>query len=518
MKNESKAADESLADPLGDMSAEEFRRYGHRVVDWIADYLGHPQDYPVLSKARPGEIKDALPAEAPTNGESMDDILSDLEKIIVPGVTHWNHPCFFAYFSISGSGPGILGEMFAAAFNVNAMLWRTSPSATELEEVTLNWLRQLMGLPEYFEGVIYDTASISTLCAIAAAREAVPGLRVREEGLGGMESANKRLRLYASEHAHSSIDKAAITLGIGQAGVRKVATDAEFRMDPAALARAVEEDRRQGWLPFCVVATLGTTSTTSIDPVPQIADVCERENLWLHVDAAYGGSAAIVPEMKWMLEGVERADSLVVNPHKWLFVPVDLSALYCRRMGVLRQAFSLVPEYLRTQMESEVKNFMDYGPQLGRRFRAIKFWFVMRYFGAEGIKSRIRRHMELAREFASWVDESPNFERLAPVPLSTVCFRAHPAEMRAEAVDTQPAPGADSSTEADLELLNERLLEEVNRGGKIYLSHTKLDGKFTLRLAIGNIRTTIEHVRLAWEELSRALERIKGEESAGATG
>ena len=492
MKNEMKPTDRHAGDAPGDMSAEEFRRYGHRVVDWIADYLSHPEQYPVVSKARPGDIKNTLPLAAPATGESMEEILSDLERVVVPGVTHWNHPCFFAYFSTSGSGPGILGEIFAAAFNVNAMLWRTSPSATELEEVTLNWLRQLMGLSEDFEGVIYDTASISTLCAIAAAREAVPGIRVREEGLNGVESANKRLRLYCSEHAHSSVDKAAIMLGIGQAGIRKVATDSEFRMDPVMLARAVEEDRSQGWLPFCVVATLGTTSTTSIDPVPQIADVCEQEKLWLHVDAAYGGSASIVPEMKWMLEGVERADSLVVNPHKWLFVPMDLSVLYCRRIEVLKQAFSLVPEYLRTQMESEVKNFMDYGPQLGRRFRAIKFWFVMRYFGADGIKSRLRHHMELAREFASWVDESADFERLAPVPLSTVCFRATPAD-----------------TKTDLDQLNEQLLEEVNREGKVYLSHTKLDGRFTLRLAIGNVRTQIEHVRLAWEELKRALESIK---------
>ncbi|HJQ67989.1 MAG TPA: pyridoxal-dependent decarboxylase [Blastocatellia bacterium] len=492
MKNEMKVTDRQPADALGDMSAEEFRRYGHRVVDWIADYLDNPQQYPVLSKAQPGEIKEALPEAAPATGESMEDILADFDRVVVPGVTHWNHPCFFAYFSISGSGPGILGELFSAAFNVNAMLWRTSPSATELEEVTLNWLRQMLGLPEDFEGVIYDTASISTLCAIAAAREAVPGLRVREEGLSGPDSSNKRLRLYCSEHTHSSIDKAAITLGIGQAGIRKIPTDAQFRMDSAALARAVEEDRSQGWLPFCVVATLGTTSTTSIDPVPPVADVCERENLWLHVDAAYGGSAAVLPEMKWMLEGVERADSLVMNPHKWLFVPVDLSALYCRRMEVLKQAFSLVPEYLRTETQSEVKNFMDYGPQLGRRFRAIKFWFVMRYFGTEGIKSRIRHHLELAREFASWVDESPDFERLAPVPLSTVCFRANPPDAK-----------------TDLDLLNERLMEEVNRAGKVFLSHTKLDDKFTLRLAIGNIRTRIEHVKLAWDELNSALKRVR---------
>jgi aromatic-L-amino-acid decarboxylase len=480
----------------GDMSTEEFRRYGREVVDWIADYLAHPERYPVLSQNRPGEVKEALPARAPESGENMRDILADLDRIIVPGVTHWNHPAFFAYFDSSGSSPGILGEMLAAAFNVNAMLWRTSPSATELEEVTLNWLRQMMGLPDSFSGVIYDTASISSLCALAAAREAVPGLNVREEGLAGGGSTPARLRLYASEQAHSSIDKAAITLGIGQRGVRKIATDAEFRMGPSQLERAIREDRENGWLPFCVVATVGTTSTTSIDPVPQIADICEREGLWLHVDAAYGGAAALVPEMRWVLEGSERADSLVVNPHKWLFVPVDLSALYCRRMDVLRQAFSLVPEYLRTGV-SEVENFMDYGPQLGRRFRAIKFWFVMRYFGSEGLAARIKNHIDLAREFAGWIDSSANFERLAPVPLGTVCFRARPCKLPDGNIE-----------DGYLDRLNERLLEEVNSAGKIFLSHTKLDNKFTLRLAVGNIRTTGHHIKLAWDELNSALERI----------
>jgi aromatic-L-amino-acid decarboxylase len=480
----------------GDMSTEEFRQYGHEVVDWIADYLANLERYPVLSKNRPGEVKEALPTTAPKNGESMRDILADFDRIIVPGVTHWNHPAFFAYFDSSGSSPGILGEMLAAAFNVNAMLWRTSPSATELEEVTLNWLRQMMGLPDSFSGVIYDTASISTLCALAAAREAVPGLDVREEGLAGDAPSPTRLRLYASEHAHSSIDKAAITLGLGQRGVRKIATDAEFRMITSELERAIKEDRDNGWLPFCVVATVGTTSSTSIDPVPQVADVCEREGLWLHVDAAYGGSAAVVPEMRWVLEGSERADSLVVNPHKWLYVPMDLSALYCRRMDVLRQAFSLVPEYLRTGV-SEVENFMDYGPQLGRRFRAIKFWFVMRYFGSEGLAARIGHHIELARKFAEWVDRSDDFERLAPVPFSTVCFRANP-------------PGAVGS-EARLQELNERVMEEVNQRGKIFLSHTKLNDKYTLRLAIGNIRTTERHVKLAWEELNLALAKIAQE-------
>ncbi len=343
----------SQTDSLGDMSADDFRRYGHQIVEWIAEYLSHPERYPVLSKSQPGDLKAALPTAAPERGEAMEAMLADLDRVIVPGITHWNHPGFFAYFATSGSAPGILGEMLSAAFNVNAMLWRTSPSATELEEITLEWLRQLIGLPEDFEGVIYDTASISTLCAIAAAREAA-GLDVREQGLG---ASCAKLRIYASEHVHSSVDKSAITLGIGQAGLRKIASDAQYRMDSTALEHAIQEDRANGWRPFCVVATTGTTSTSSIDPVPAIADICESEGLWLHADAAYGGSAAILPEMRWVLEGCDRADSLVVNPHKGLFVPVDLSVLYCRRMSVLRTAFSLVPEYLRTVEGEEVKNF-----------------------------------------------------------------------------------------------------------------------------------------------------------------
>ena len=482
---------ESQPASVGDMSAEDFRRYGHQVVEWIADYLSHPERYPVLSQNQPDQVKEALPSKAPERGEAMEAMLADLDRVIVPGMTHWNHPGFFAYFATSGSAPGILGEMLSAAFNVNAMLWRTSPSATELEEVTLEWLRQLIGLPDEFKGVIYDTASISTLCAIAAAREAA-GLEVREQGLG---ATGAKLRMYASEHVHSSVDKSAITLGIGQAGLRKILSDGEYRMDSRALEQAIQEDRANGWQPFCVVATTGTTSTTSIDPVPAIADICGREGLWLHVDAAYGGSAAVVPEMRWVLEGSDRADSLVVNPHKGLFVPVDLSVLYCRRMNVLRSAFSLVPEYLRTGEGEEVKNFMDYGPQLGRRFRALKFWFVMRYFGVEGLQARLRLQIALAREFADWVDQSDDFERLAPVPFSVVCFRAHPKSL---------------SDEADLDTLNERLMEEVNRRGRVYLSHTKLAGKLTLRLAIGNIRTTLEHVKLAWDELNEGLVRIRG--------
>jgi len=501
---------QSQPESLGDMSADDFRRYGHEVVEWIADYLSHPERYPVLSQNQPGDLKAALPTAAPEHGEAMEAMLADLDRVIVPGVTHWNHPGFFAYFAISGSAPGILGEMLSAAFNVNAMLWRTSPSATELEEVTLEWLRQMIGLSNDFEGVIYDTASISTLCAIAAAREAA-GLEVREQGLG---ATGAKLRMYASEHVHSSIDKAAITLGIGQAGLRKIHCDAEYRMDPRALELAIAEDRARGWQPFCVVATAGTTSTTSIDPVPAIADICEREGLWLHVDAAYGGSAAIVPEMRWVLDGCDRADSLVINPHKGLFVPVDLSVLYCKRMDVLRNAFSLVPEYLRSDEGDEVRNFMDYGPQLGRRFRALKLWFVMRYFGVEGLRERIRRQLALAREFANWVSKSEDFELMAPVPFSLVCFRAIPRRFKEESERSLrenpklPHWSRDVEFVGDyIDILNERLLEEVNRRGKVFLSHTKLNEQFTLRLAIGNIRTTREHIKLAWDELNEVLGR-----------
>jgi aromatic-L-amino-acid decarboxylase len=484
----------------GDMDPEAFRAYGHQIVDWIADYLAHPDRYPVLAQVEPGHVRRQLPQTPPEEPESMDAILQDLERIIVPGLTHWNHPAFLAYFAITGSGPGILGELLCAAFNVNAMLWKTSPAATELEEVVLEWLRQMLGLPPDFRGIIYDTASISSLHAIAAAREVVPGLKAREEGLAGRPDA-PRLRLYISEQAHSSIEKAAITLGIGQAGVRKISVDAEFRLDPAALATAIEEDVAAGWQPFCVIATVGTTSTTSVDPVAAIADVCQRYNLWLHVDAAYAGSAAVIPEMRWVLDGCERADSIVVNPHKWLFTPIDLSAFYCRRFDVLRQAFSLVPEYLRTTEDETARNYMDYGVQLGRRFRALKLWMVIRSFGHRGLAARLRQHIQLAQQFAAWVDADLDFERLAPAPLSAVCFRARPRDL-VELTD---------DVESYLERLNEALMEAVNQTGQAYLSHTRLHGKLTLRIAIGNLRTTETHVARAWELLKAHAARLDQE-------
>ena len=464
------------------MDAETFRRHGHALVEWIAEYLSATERYPVLSRNRPGEMRDALPNAPPEQGVAFDEIFRDFERVVLPGITHWNHPGFFAYFAISGSAPGVLAEFLAAALNVQAMLWRTSPSATELEEVTLGWLRQLLGLPESFEAVIYDTASVASLHALAAARHrAVPD--VRRRGLAGRHDLGP-LRIYASGQAHSSIDKVVMTLGLGHDALHKVPVDADFRMQPDALRAAIRTDRADGVTPVAAVATVGTTSTTSVDPVAAIAEVCGDEYVWLHVDAAYAGAAALVPDTHDVLDGCARADSLVVNPHKWLFTPFDLSAFYCRHMDVVRAAFSLTPDYLQTPEAGEVRNLMDTGVQLGRRFRALKLWAVIRYFGADGLRDRIAEHMRLAQLFASWVDESPDFERAAPVPLSVVCFRAR---------------GTGEATETDD--LNARLLDRVNAGGEVFLSHTRLDGHYTIRLAIGHIRTTEAHVRRAWELL-----------------
>ena len=476
------------------MGLDEFRRHGHALIDWVAAYLNESDRYPVLSRAAPGEIRGGLPEAPPEAGAPFDEIFSDFERLLLPGVTHWNHPGFFAYFAISGSGPGVLAELLTAALNVQAMLWRTSPAATELEEVALGWLRRLLALPAAFEGVIYDTASVASLHALAAAREAaVPG--VRADGLAGRADVAP-CRVYASEHAHSSIDKAVTTLGLGQRALRRIAVDAEFRMRPDALRDAVADDRAHGRTPMAVVATVGTTSMTSVDPVAEIAALCEAERLWLHVDAAYAGAAAIVPETAYVLDGCGRADSIVVNPHKWLFTPFDLSAFYSRRMDAVRAAFALTPDYLATPEAGQVRNLMDTGLQLGRRFRALKLWAVLRYFGAAGLRARLAEHMRLARLFAEWVDGSDDFERLAPAPLSVVCFRARPRKLT----------GADRDDRLDR--LNAQVLEAVNASGEVFLSHTRIDGRFALRLAIGHVRTAERHVARAWTLLRDAAARL----------
>jgi aromatic-L-amino-acid decarboxylase len=472
------------------LDGEAFEQAARRLSQWIANYLEGSERYPVLSAVRPGDVRRALPPSAPDDPEPFDDVWRDFERIVLPGVTHWNHPSFFGYFAITGSAPGILGEMLSAALNVNGMLWKTCPAATELEEVTLDWLRQMLGLPAMF-GMILDTASVASLCAMTAARESL-GLGIRERGTAGRADLPP-LRVYASEQAHSSIEKAVIVLGFGREGLRKIPTDGAFRMRPESLAEAIEQDRRDGWRPVCVVASVGTTSTTSVDPVRPIADVCARHGLWLHVDAAYGGAAGIVPEMRGVLDGCDRADSFVMNPHKWLFVPVDCTALYTRRPDALRAAFSLVPDYLRTSEEGVV-NFMDYGIQLGRRFRALKLWMVLRMFGVRGLQEAIRGHIALAQKFAAWVDESEEFERIAPVPFSTVCFRWLGAGV--------------SGPEADR--LNEALMDAVNATGEAYLSGTRLSGRFVLRLAIGHLRTTESHVARCWTLLREHAQRLAG--------
>lgn len=470
----------------GDWPPETFREAGHRTVDWVADYLARVETLPVLARVQPGDVRRALPQSPPEQGEPFTDLLADLDRVVMPGVTHWNHPGFLAYFGITASGPGILGEFVAAAFNTNAMLWKTSPSTTELEQGVLDWLREMIGLPAPRFGLLTDTASTSTLVALAAARESVPGLKVRERGLAA--PGTPRLRLYTSAEAHSSVEKAAIVLGLGREGVRKIATDGAFRMDVAALDAAVREDRTAGWLPFAVSATVGTTSTTSVDPVRAIAEVCRREALWLHVDAAYAGSAAVLTEKRWCLDGCEHADSLVTNPHKWLFTPIDASALFLREPEVLRRALQLVPDYLQTNAAPEAVNLMDYGFQLGRRFRALKLWWVIRSFGVDGIRRRIAEHCRLAEVFASWIAADPGFELAAPVPFSTVCFRA-------------VWPGMSGS---ERDACNERILDRVNADGRVFLSHTKLHGAYTLRVAIGNLRTEERHLLCAWDLLRGA--------------
>ena len=470
----------------GHWDTELFRREGHRMVDWIAGYLdGASREYPVLSRVEPGEVAGRLPKTMPTAAEDPATVWQDFLDVVLPGVTHWNHPGFMAYFGITGSGPGILGELLSAALNVNGMLWRTSPSATELELEVLQWLRRALELPDEFFGFLTDTASVSSMLGLAAAREAAD-LDIRQRGMSGRADL-PALRVYASDQSHSSIAKACVALGLGLDGYRPIPHDADYRMDTRALAAAIAEDREAGLRPLAVVATVGTTSTTSVDPVREIARICADNGLWLHVDAAYAGTAALVPELRWALDGCELADSFVFNPHKWLFTPIDCSALYTRHRELFRRAFSLVPEYLTTPLGSRehAVDLMDYGVQLGRRFRALKLWWVLRCFGLDGIRERLRQHIRLAQGFAAFIDGEPAFERMAPAPFSVVCFRARPR-------------GIDG---AELDSFNLHLLERVNASGEVFLSHTRLDGGIALHLAIGNLGTTEADVRRCQELL-----------------
>jgi aromatic-L-amino-acid decarboxylase len=470
------------------LSPDDFLQAARQHSEWIARYFEQVRDFPVVPDIAPGELTARLPRQAPEIGESLAAILSDFESTIFPALTLWNHPRFFAWFSVSSTPPSVLADFLAAALNVNAMLWKSSPAATELEQLTLAWLRQWLGLNESFFGVIYDTASVGVLQAIGAAREYIdPECRIK-----GMRPG---LTVYVSQHTHSSSEKAAITLGFGQENVRKIPVDAEFRMRADLLERTIQTDVAACKRPCCIVASVGSTSTSAIDPVPAIADIAERYNLWLHVDGAYGGSAAVVPEMQYILDGAARAHSLTLNPHKWLYVSIDCSVLYTRYPEILRRASALGAEYLRTAEDEHVVNYNDYGVQLGRRFRALKLWYVFRYYGRQGIIAMLRESLRMAQVLKSLVEHDETFELCAPVPFSLVCFRYR----------------ADDET-------NRKILADVNASGKAFLSHTVLNGTFVLRFAIGNFQTTEQDVRETWTLIRETAARIATTESVGATG
>ncbi len=469
--------------PKLDPTSDEFRAAGHKLIDWIGDYLDGVDRYDVLSRVQPGDIEKQFPAAPSAGGRPYDALLAEVDAKIIPGVTHWNHPAFFAYFSITGSQAGILAELLTAALNLNGMIWRTSPSLTELETVTLRWLRDALGLPSNLFGIINDTASINSFLALAAAREhAAPEIRTR-----GFAAAPP-LRVYCSEHAHSSIEKGALALGFGIDGVVKIAGDDSLAMSVDALEEAIARDRAAGKVPCAISATVGTTSSAAIDPVKRIAGIARRENVWLHVDAAYAGPATICPEFRWLWEGIEAADSIVINPHKWLFTPIDCSVLYTRKPNVLRETFSLVPEYLKTTDSAEV-NFMDYGLQLGHRFRALKLWYLFEHYGIERLQKVIRQHIADAARLAAELQKRHDVELIAPQSLSVVVFRKI---VRSSNGEIDEAASERASVEA---------LERMNASGRLFVSHTRLRGRYGIRVAIGNGATEWEHVARVLEYL-----------------
>ncbi len=469
------------------MNKEEFRRAGHQLVDWVADYFEGVEKYPVLSQVGPGDIKRRLPPGPPAQGEPMDRIFLDFRNIILPGITHWQHPSWFGYFPANNSPASVLAELLTAGLGAQCMVWQTSPAAAELEESVLEWLRGMLGLPEGMAGVIQDTASTATLCALLSAREKATGFEANERGL------NQRLTVYASDQAHSSVEKGVKIAGYGRENLRCVATDEAFAMIPEALDQAMAKDAEAGFRPACVVVTVGTTSSTAVDPLADIGEICRRRGAWLHVDAAYAGSAAILPEFRWIVRGAEFVDSFVFNPHKWLFTNFDCSAYYVRDPGDLIRTFEIHPEYLKTGVDAKVKNYRDWGIQLGRRFRALKLWFVIRSYGVEGLQALLREHIRLAQVLRSWVEAQPRFEVMAPSPFSLVCFRLN-----------------DGRPDSELNALNMALLDAVNRSGWAFLSHTTLRGRCVLRMAIASRTTEERHVRAAWELIQEKAGELLG--------
>lgn len=475
---------------LGDLPEEEFRKALQNAAEWVADYRSNVEKRPISPTLQPGEVSASLPSSIPKLPVPIEEVIADFERLIVPNLVHWGHPAFLGYFGSTTTAPGILGEILAASLNVSAMTWATSPAATELESVVLRWLRKMLRLPEEFFGVVYDTASVATLHALAAARESLQ-LKIRNRGLTGLP----RLRIYASDQAHSSIIKAAITLGIGETNVKRIDSDDLFRMDLDSLTLAVQRDRSAGYIPLAVVATVGTTSAAAVDPIPEIATFCQTEKIWLHVDAAYGGALALLPETRHLMEGVAAADSVVVNPHKWFFVPLDFSALYTLHPHLLREVFSLVPEYLRGDAEQAEINYMDYGIQLGRRFRALKAWMVFSAFGETGLVARIREHIRLAKLFATWVEKDADFELMAPVQMGVVCFRASLEEDSVNVLERTND-------------LNRAVVKAVNATGRAYLTHTLLAGNVAMRVAIGNVLTTERHLAEVFSLIKQEREHV----------
>src|SRR5947209_5426190 len=474
-------------DNLGETPPEIFRQQLHRLADWIADYRGKIETLRVAPDSKPGAIRAALPSQPPEQGEPFEKILADVDRVILPGMVHWSHPMFLAYFGWTTTAPGILAEVISAPLNVNAMTWRTCPAATELETLVIDWLRQWMRLPKNFDGVVYDTASVGIMHALAVAREeAAPSTRAL--GLTGRDLP--RFRIYASDQAHSSAEKAAIALGLGEENVQRVPSDAEFRLDVGALRAMIDRDLAQKFRPLAAVATVGTTSTASVDPVPAIAKICREDKMWLHVDAAYGGGFAILPEYEWITNGWNEADSVVLNPHKTLFVPLDFSILFVRDLERLRRVFTLVPEYLRGDTVEAEKNYMDYGIQLGRRFRALKAWVIWRSFGRAGMADRLREQIRLTNLLVGWIKANNRFELAAPVVMPVVCFRFVAAD------------------DGKIDTLNSEIVERINASGLAYLTQTKLRGRTVMRIGFGNVLTAQEHIRMAWELIQKVAEEV----------
>jgi len=461
------------------LNITEFRKKAHMLVDWMADYLENVEHYPTKSQVQPREIYEQIPEHIPQNGENFEAIWQDFQEIILKGITHWQSPNFFAYFPANSSYESVLAEMLTATLGSQCMIWETSPAATELEEKMMNWLKTACGLPENWYGVIQDTASSATLCALLSAREKMSHFQINQKGFEGYTN----LRIYASEQTHSSIEKATKIAGFGKENLVYIPTNEDFSINTSALAQAIKQDLQAGKKPLCVVATIGTTSATAFDNIEKIAEITQKHNLWLHVDAAYAGTAMLLPEYRYMIKGIEQADSYVFNPHKWMFVNFDCSAYFIKDKETLIRTFEILPEYLKTQADSQVNNYRDWGIPLGRRFRALKLWFVMRSYGLRGLQKKLREHIQLAQDLKRKISQHPDFEILAPAPLNLICFRFKP----------------ENKSEEELNQINEKLLHTLNATGKIYLSHTKLNGKYTLRMVIGQTYVLQKHVEKAWE-------------------